>query len=54
MVTISDIARVYAPGFELARGGQDLARPYPPGKELATNGNSDRAVTEVSGKEKYR
>lgn len=39
----SDISRVYPPGGEPAKGGQDLSKPYPNGKELAHNGNGDRA-----------
>lgn len=30
---MSDIARVYAPGKELALGGQDLCKPEVPGRE---------------------
>jgi hypothetical protein len=40
---VSDLARVYAPGQEPAKGGQDLSRPYPNGKELGHNGNGDKA-----------
>ncbi len=40
---MSDISRVYPPGQEPAKGGQDLARPLPPGKELAHTGNGSLA-----------
>lgn len=40
---MSDLARVYPPGQELAKGGQDLCKPAVNGKELAHNGNSDKA-----------
>lgn len=37
---MSDVARQYPPGQELAKGGQTGGQPYPNGKELAHNGNS--------------
>lgn len=40
---MSDLARQYPPGQELARGGQDLSKPYPNGKELGHSGNGDKA-----------
>ena len=44
MVIISDIAKVYAPGAEPAKGGQDLARPEKPGAEKASLVNRDAAT----------
>ncbi len=38
---MSDIARVYAPGTEPAKGNQNLSVQYPPGLEKATHGNSN-------------
>lgn len=40
---VSDLARVWPPGQELAIGGQDLDRPVPAGRELATIANKDLA-----------
>jgi hypothetical protein len=40
---VSDIARVYAPGQEPARGGQPGGQPEQPGKEKAHGGNSSLA-----------
>ncbi len=40
---MSDIARVYAPGTEPAKGGQTGGQPYPNGKELAHTGNGNLA-----------
>ncbi len=50
----SDIARVYVPGTEPAKGNSNLAVVWPNGKELATNANAGLAITEVSGKEKSK
>lgn len=38
---MSDIARVYAAGQELAKGGQTGGLPYPNGQEKAHVGNSN-------------
>ena len=40
---MSDIARVYPNGQELAKGGQTGGRQYPNGQELAHAGNSNLA-----------
>lgn len=40
---MSDIARVYAPGSEPAKGGGTLAVQYPPGSEKASHQNKDNA-----------
>jgi hypothetical protein len=40
---MSDIAKVYTPGTEPAKGGQDLAKPEVNGKEKAHIGNSNLA-----------
>ncbi len=40
---MSDIARVYAPGTEPAKGGQTGGKPYPNGQELASHVNSNLA-----------
>jgi hypothetical protein len=39
---MSDISRVYPPGQEPAKGGQDISKPYPNGKELSHTGNGDK------------
>lgn len=39
---MSDIARVYPPGQELAKGNQNLAVQYPNGQELASHVNKDK------------
>ena len=39
---MSDLARVYIPGTEPAKGGQTGGQPYPAGKELATTANGDK------------
>jgi hypothetical protein len=41
VVPISDIARPYPNGQELAKGGQTGGLPYANGKELAHAGNSN-------------
>jgi hypothetical protein len=48
---VSDLARVYAPGSEPAKGNQTGGLPYPNGKELATVANSGLAVSQAPGKE---
>jgi hypothetical protein len=53
-VDVSDLARVYASGHELALGGQNLAVVYPPGKELATVANAGLAVAPSPGHELAR
>lgn len=40
---MSDIAKVYPPGQELAKGGQTGGLPYPAGQEKAHPGNSNLA-----------
>lgn len=40
---MSDLARVYPPGQELAKGGQTGGLPYPAGQEKATHSNSNLA-----------
>lgn len=46
---MSDIARVYANGAELAKGSQDTAKVAPNGKELASNANANLAkITDLS------
>jgi len=39
---MSDLARQYPPGQELAKGNQTGGQVYPAGKELAHAGNSDK------------
>jgi hypothetical protein len=51
---MSDISRVYTPGSEPARGGQDLARVAVNGRELANTGNAALAVSEIPGREKSK
>lgn len=38
---MSDIARQYPPGQELAKGNQNLAVQYPPGLEKGSHSNKD-------------
>jgi len=40
---MSDIARVYPPGQEPAKGNQNLSVQYPPGQEKASHSNRDLA-----------
>ena len=40
---MSDIARVYPPGTEPAKGGGTLAVQYPPGQEKASHINQHNA-----------
>lgn len=48
---MSDIARVYPPGSEPAKGGQTGGLPYPNGQELATSANAGKAHLQANGQE---
>ncbi len=48
---MSDIARVYPPGSEPAKGNQDLGKVAVDGKELASVSNSGKAHMQANGQE---